>query len=236
MGSGMTEGPMTGGVAPAPARPYRVLPKHDWVVSLSLTIVLVGLMPPPLTWASSQTTAAPAISATVTSRTGSLPRASQLDPSGIELVNEITQARSTNEQQAQAFDDAMQFASAHPNDVAYPWIDPASNILELSAATSKGRALLAAIPAPTAQPNRIRDVMFSYGQLERIKDEVTTLAAAGAPDADLIYQTAPDHKNGRVIITVSQSSERLLKDLATRYGTEAIAVQVDPDHRMASTA
>ena len=151
------------------------------------------------------------------------------------MVTEITQAHPTNEKQAQAFDDALQFAGENPTDVGYPWIDPANDALVLSATTPKGRALLAATPALSLQ-DRIRDVTFSYGQLEGIKDEVTTLAGEGVPDAELIYQTAPDHKNNRVIITVSELSERLLKDLAERYGTEAIALQVDPDHRMASTA
>lgn len=224
----MREGTSAGRAAHPPVRLHQVLPKRSWVVGLAVAVILASLLPPPLMSASSQMTAPPLMD-------GSFSAASQLDPSGIELVREITQAHPTSEKQAQAFDDAMQFASAHPTDVGYPWIDPAIDALVVSTATPNGRALLAAMP-DSARPNRIRDVTFSYGQLEGIKDEVTTLAAAGVPDADLIYQTAPDHKDNRVIITVSQLSERLLKDLATRYGTEAIAVQVDPDHRMASTA
>jgi hypothetical protein len=162
--------------------------------------------------------------------------APQRDASGIELVTEITQGRPTSEQQAQAFDDAMQFAIAHPKDVGYPWIDPASNTLELSAATDTGTTLLSAVQDAVLGPHRIRDVSFSYAQLEEIKHEVTTLAVAGVTDAELIYETAPDHLNNRVIITVSRLSEDLLKELAARYGTEAIAVRIDPDNLMAGSA
>src|SRR5689334_3243167 len=74
----------------------------------------------------------------------------------------------------------------------------------------------------------IRDVKYSFGRLEAIKHEVTTLWSQGMVDADLIYQTAPDHENDRVVITVSRASSKLFKALAERYGTDAIAVQIDP--------
>ena len=183
--------------------------------------------------------AAPAMGATSPrlfdrSTFGNLGDATELGTSGVELVATISQARPTNEKQAQAFADALQFASENPIDIGYPWIEPTTDALVVSAATPTGRALLAT--SPVAAPRRTRDVKFSFGQLEQIKDEVTTLAAAGVPDADLIYRTAPDHKNNRVIITASELSQRLLRDLAGRYGTEAIAVQVDSDHRMVSPA
>ena len=199
---------------------------HRRVFEFSLVFVLAGLLSPSGAWANPEKPAAELLGAALSE--------TQLDPSGIELVSKVTQARPTSAKQAQAFDDAMQFASSHPSDFGYPWIDPASGTLELSAATSKATALLAATPE-IGQSGVIRDVPLSFGQLEEIKHEVTTLAAAGVADADLIYQTAPDHKSNRIVITMSAMSERLLKTLASRYGTEAIAVQIDPDHRMASS-
>lgn len=67
---------------------------------------------------------------------------------------------------------------------------------------------------------------FSFGRLESIKHEVTTLRAQGVADADLIYQTAPDHASNRIVITVRAPSEKLFKELAARYGTDAIALQI----------
>lgn len=151
---------MAGRMQHVPTRRNVTWLKRTWVASLALALAFAGLVPPPVAWANA---------------------------SGIELVSEITQARPTSEAQAQAFDDAMQFAMAFPDDVGYPWIDPASNTLELSAATSMGKEFLSTLLPPMAEAHRVRDVRFSFGQLERIKHEVTTLAAAGVPDADLIY-------------------------------------------------
>lgn len=190
------------------------LPARGWAVSLAFAIAL-GLF-------TSFPTAAES------------PRLLK-DPSGIELVSEVRQARPTTEDQAQAWHDALQFAMANPDDVGYPWIDPATGTLELSAATEKGRIALDSAKGIIDVPNRVRDVRFSYGELETIKHDATTLVEAGVPDAELIYATAPDDKSNRVIITIRKLSEPLLKELAARYGTEAIGVRVDPDHFEAGT-
>lgn len=162
--------------------------------------------------------------------------AASIDPSGIELVDKVTQAQPTSEKQAQAFDDAMRFAAANGTDVGYPWINPVSNALELSAATGKGRNALSAIQSDVEWPNAVRDVKFSIAALEQIADEVTTLRASGVSDADLIYETAPDHEQDRMIITVTKPSAALFSELAQRFGTEAIAVRVNPDNFDAGTA
>ncbi|MGH2967352.1 MAG: trypsin-like serine protease [Solirubrobacterales bacterium] len=162
--------------------------------------------------------------------------APELDASGLELVPELTQARPTSEKQAQAFDDAMQFAIDHPDDIGYPWIDPVTNTVVVSAASAKGSQLLGALKIDETQPVRTRDVAFSYRQLETIKDEITTLAADGVPDTDLLRQTAPDHKGNRVTITVSKASDALFQELVKRYGTEAITVRIASNPGIASPA
>ena len=161
---------------------------------------------------------------------------SSIDASGIEIVTEITQARPINEAQAQALSDAFELAEANPDDVGYPWIDPASGMVELSAASEKGIGLLEQSRASISEPSRVRDVKFSFGKLEAIKHEITTLRAAGVLDADLIYQTTPDHLNNRVVVTISAPSAVLFAELAKRYGTDAIAVLVDPTNRGAGSA
>ena len=132
---------------------------HRRVFEFSLVFVLAGLLSPSGAWANPEKPAAELLGAALSE--------TQLDPSGIELVSKVTQARPTSAKQAQAFDDAMQFASSHPSDFGYPWIDPASGTLELSAATSKATALLAATPE-IGQSGVIRDVPLSFGQLEEI--------------------------------------------------------------------
>jgi hypothetical protein len=77
---------------------------------------------------------------------------------------------------------------------------------------------------------------LSYSELETIKHDVTTLARKGVPDADTIWRTEPDDRNGRIIVTVTRLSRPLLEELAARYGTHAVAVHVDPQRRLPNLA
>lgn len=77
-------------------------------------------------------------------------------------------------------------------------------------------------------PVRVRQVSTSYRQLEDIKLDATRLVRAGLPDADLIYEAAPDWEQNRVVLTLSRYSDRLITALATRYGSNAVAVRVEP--------
>src|SRR5258705_13046359 len=99
----------------------------------------------------------------------------KLDPTGILLVSagEQVQATPASEDFAVAFSDAMQLAEANGDDIGYPWIDPSSGVLVLSAVTPRGRDLLQA--ASISVPHRIRDVAHGAGELRRIQDEVTFL-------------------------------------------------------------
>src|SRR5690242_13592009 len=69
-------------------------------------------------------------------------------------VDELVQAAPPDEASATAFSNALDLARANPNDVGYPWLDPVTGELVVSAATERGRQLLAA--APTTLPHRIR--------------------------------------------------------------------------------
>ncbi len=157
------------------------------------------------------------------------------DTFGIPVVTSVTQGRPTSEEQAQAFSDAFDFAEMHPNDVGYPWIDPKTDALELSAASARGRENLTTFRASIATPTRIRDVTRSFGELEALKHEITTLRAQGVPDADLLFKSTPDHKNNRIVIGVTKPSATLFRALRDRYGTGAIALLVDPDGAGVST-
>lgn len=149
-----------------------------------------------------------------------------VDTAGIPVVVDLVQAKPGSEAEAQAISDALEFARAHPDDVGYPWIDPSGQLV-LSAATPTGSALLSDATATLKTSTSIRDVAFSYGQLEAIKDEVTTLHEAGVPDAGLIYMTGPDPKSNRITIVVSAPSARLFSALAERFGTGAIELRID---------
>jgi hypothetical protein len=150
-----------------------------------------------------------------------------IDTFGIPLVSTLVQATPTDESQAQAISDAVLFAQNHPDDVGYPWADPATGELVLSAATATGSALLDEWAASRTVSTSVRQVSTSFGELEAIKDQVTHLQAAGVPDADLIHMTGPDPETNRVAVVVSAPSPSLFQALADRFGTQAIELRID---------
>jgi hypothetical protein len=154
--------------------------------------------------------------------------ASNLDSTGILLVavGEVTQAVPRNEEMAQAFSDAFEFAEANGADIGYPMIDPLNGELILSAATVRGRELLDA--ANIAVPHRIRNVTHGFAELRRIQDDVTFLGSRDVPNAQLIFLTSPDHRDNRTLIGLSAMNRELLDVLAAEYPPDALAVQVDP--------
>jgi hypothetical protein len=152
-----------------------------------------------------------------------------VDPTGILLIDvgEEVQAGPIPRRLANAFSDAMLLTEANGDDLGYPWVDPVSNELVLSAVTPRGRELVEA--AGITVPHRVRDVEHGAAELQRIQDDVTFLGSRGVTDADLIYMTLPDFRDNRALIVVSAMSRPLLEYLAENYPVGAIAVQVDPD-------
>lgn len=153
---------------------------------------------------------------------------SSVNPTGILLVRvgEQVQARPPNEEFAVAFSRAMELAEANGGDLGYPWIDPSSGELVLSAATPRGRDLINA--AGITLPHRIRNVAHGSGVLRRIQDDVTFLHSRGVPNSELIYATLPDHRDNRTLIVISAMSPTLLEFLSTQYPADALALRVDP--------
>jgi hypothetical protein len=141
-------------------------------------------------------------------------------------IDEPVQAMPPSEGFAAAFSDAMVLAEANGDDLGYPWIDPSSGELVLSAVTQRGRDLLAA--AGITVPHRIRDVAHGATELRRIQDDVTFLRAQGVPGAELIFETVPDHRDNRALIVISAMSRPLLDYLAAHYAVDALAVEVNP--------
>ena len=152
-----------------------------------------------------------------------------LDPTGILLigVGEEVQAGPAPRRLANAFSDAILLAEANGDDLGYPWIDPATGELVLSVVTPRGRQLVD--DAGVTVPHRLRDVAHGVSQLQQIQDDVTSLAARGVADAQLISTTLPDFRDNRALIVISAMSVPLLEYLAEHYPADAIAVQVDPD-------
>jgi len=153
--------------------------------------------------------------------------APDFDATGILLVSvgEQVQAAPHSEQMATALNTAIQLAEGS-TDVGYPWIDPTTGGLVLSAVNANGRATIAS--SGFAVPYTIRAVAHGEAELRRILDDVTFLGSRGVPKAELIYMTVPDHRDNRALIVLSALDRSLLDYLAQHYPVDALAVEVDP--------
>lgn len=152
-----------------------------------------------------------------------------LDTTGILIVGRDYQLQSGSRDEAvsTAFGRALQLAEdVSPTDFGYPWIDPSTGALVVSAATAHGRALLES--TSFGVPIRIRDVAHSCAELRKIQDDATFLNGQGVPDAVLIYGTGPDFRDNRAWITIARFSRPLLDELARRFPPDAVIVVVDP--------
>ena len=152
-----------------------------------------------------------------------------LDTTGILIVGRDYQLQSGSRDEAvsTAFGRALQLAEdVSPTDLGYPWIDPSTGALVVSAATAHGRALLES--TSFGVPIRIRDVAHSCAELRKIQDDATFLNGQGVPDAVLIYETGPDYRDNRAWITIARFSRPLLDELARRFPPDAVIVVVDP--------
>jgi hypothetical protein len=157
------------------------------------------------------------------------PAGASVDQTGILIVGPDYQKQSGSQDEAvaAAFGQALQLAEqGNPNDLGYPWIDPSTGELIISAATARGRTLLE--NASFGVPVRIRDVAHNCAELLKIQDEATRLYAQGVTDAALIYQTGPDYRDNRAWITIARLSRPLLDELARRFPPDALTVVVDP--------
>lgn len=144
---------------------------------------------------------------------------------------------------AKAYSDARMLAEAYPDEFGYPWDDRPKRELVVSVASSDGERLArtwiasgttvksgtkSAVLAPPAVPVRIRTVTRSFAQLARLEDEIIAFARAGVTDTSAIHSFGPDDEHDRIVIEVDRLTDALAAALAARFGTEAIAVRVDP--------
>src|SRR4051794_32704417 len=155
------------------------------------------------------------------------PPAGKVDSTGILLVDvgAPIQARPPNETVGIAFSAALDQAEAHGDDLGYPWIDPASGELVLSAVNQQGRQLIDA--TTISLPHRTRDVKHGAKEIRHIQDDATFLRSRGAPGAELIYMTVADQRDNRALLVISAMSRPLLDYLAAHYPADALAIQVD---------
>lgn len=128
-----------------------------------------------------------------------------------------------------AVHDARELAEREPNAFGYPYADRLTGTLVLSPVNAAGEASAQRwTPRPEAAgvPRTVRKVNRGYAELERIRHEAIGPGVAAIPDSKLIWMSTADEERNRVILTVDRISNALLQGLASRYGTEVIAIRV----------
>jgi len=146
-----------------------------------------------------------------------------------------------------AHQNARQLAEGHPNDFGYPWDDRAKRELVISVTGPSGEAVARAwmasgatyAPAGSSKstflaqptvPVRFRTVTRSFAQLAKLQDDIIDALRAGLlPDAS-VTSFGPDDEHNRIVMDVRQLTDAFANALAARFGTEAVAVRVDPSY------
>ena len=145
---------------------------------------------------------------------------------------------------AKAYSDARMLGEAHPDAFGYPWADRAKRELVLSVVSPDGERLArswiasgatvtvgikSALLPPPIVIVRITTVTRSFAQLARLEDDIVAFTRAGVADTSAIHSFGPDDESDRIVIEVDHLTDDLATALAGRFGTEAIAVRVDPN-------
>lgn len=130
---------------------------------------------------------------------------------------------------AATLDSATKLAAAHPRDLGYPWVDRTTGEVVTATTTDTGDTL-------AVRGSRRRHVRYGYARLEKIKYDVTFLTEKTAPDSSSIVATVPDPQHDRIVIWANHLTPRLMRSLADRYGTRAIAVRYVPGLNPSRTA
>lgn len=136
---------------------------------------------------------------------------------------------------------AWAVADDNPDDLGYPWADPATNDLEIRVVRPRGEAVVRdwmagnavkfgpkahAIPPPSARVTFVATDR-SIRQLQEIQHSLAP--PKDLPDGDAVFMTGPDRRRNATVIGVDRLSDRLMRALAARYGTSAIVIHYDPD-------
>jgi hypothetical protein len=183
-----------------------------------------------------------------------LPGSEVRHSSGIALLGPLEHSRlfaqwRMSERLDRAYNGARILAEQNRTAFGYPWQDSAAEVVVVRVATAEGEALARRwmavgaqelIPKPggavvmdIAPPQvtvRLEAVDRTIEQLERIQHAVGP-GLAGIPGSNRIFQSGPDAEHNRIVYMTDRVSEAMLRALAARFGTEALAVRIERNPR-----
>jgi len=171
-------------------------------------------------------------------------------PSGIAIAPPIEPGsiKPLDDALARAWSDSVDLANQNAELLGPPWVDRTAGQLVISLFEGFGSDVVrswievgaprgdGSKPAPPLEPPRVpvrvRDVPRSMAELRRIQDELTHPEPAGYKGDPRIWAVWIDEQYDRVVFQTDRANDELLQAIAIEYGTEAVAVQVDPTSGM----
>jgi hypothetical protein len=154
-----------------------------------------------------------------------------------------------SEKLQRAYNGARILADHNQGAFGYPWQESDADVVVIRVANAEGEALARrwmyggiqlSVPkagervaldiAPPEVGVRLEAVGRTVEQLERIQHAVGPGLAA-IPNSNLIWQSGPDAENNRIVYVTDRVSDAMLRALAARFGTEALAVRIERNPR-----
>ena len=157
--------------------------------------------------------------------------------SGIALLGPVDRERlfakwKMTERLDRSYNQARILSDQYRGDFGYPWLHSQTEEVVLRAATARGDALARAwIQTGTEVVFRLERVDRSIEQLERIKNAVGP-GLADVPGSNRIWQSGSDDQYNRVVYATDRVSDAMLRALAARFGTEALAIRIERNPRI----
>lgn len=152
--------------------------------------------------------------------------------SGIALLGPVDRERlfakwKMTERLDRVYNQVRILSDQYRGDFGYPWLHSQTEEVVLRAANARGEALASAwIESGTEVRVRLEIVDRSIEQLERIQHAVGP-GLADIPGANRIFQSGPDAERNRIVYSTDRVSDAMLRALAARFGTEALAVRIE---------
>lgn len=177
--------------------------------------------------------------------------------SGIALLGPVDYPRlfaqwKMTERLDRSYNSARILAEQNRGAFGYPWLDSRAEEVVIRVANVRGEALArswiqSGVTQTIDKPGgpvdlnlrapevgvRMENVDRTIEQLESVLNAMGP-GLADVPGSNRIFQGGPDHEHNRIVYSTDRVSDAMLRALAARFGTEALAVRIERNPRFTS--
>jgi hypothetical protein len=156
--------------------------------------------------------------------------------SGIALLGPVDYPRlfaqwKMTERLDRTYNQARILSEQFRGDFGHPWLLSQTEEVVMRAATAQGEALARAwIQSGTEVGVRLERVDRSIEELQLVLDAMGP-GLKDVPGANRIFSGGPDHERNRIVFATDRVSDGMLRALAARFGTEALAIRIERNPR-----